>query len=903
MNQTLLGRIVLLFLVVALLVPSFASAQRLWNDLDALFDGLGSGVTVGAMVTDETGKVIYYERNKDQGLFPASNQKLVTTVAAMDILGEDHSFESRVYYDGTFSGGVLSGHVNLLVEHDVTWNLRCLANPREGLDAIAAALAADGLTQITGNVRVYGASFYNNGTTGNIRTTGPGYQNGTVAGHFRDALINVGVTVGGTSSGQTGFNPPGDLVYIHRSTDLLYRNPDTTHNNLREMPLDLAAASIGINRPSDNPMADALLMHIGYKVSGVSTLAAGGEVVLQWLKDDVQTNYRQMVISDGSGLAPALAPSLPGNRATAASMIDVVRYGVNNLRGFDTSLPINGRSPGTIGSRMTDLPRVVHAKTGSLGSTITLSGYIDHPIYGERIYFSFLANANSGSIDQPAARNAIDNAVRELAGAFHPMVPTMMSARNDGTGDTITVSALNHRSGVDSFRFGYSTDIASATSNTAIVPPAAPYIIESHTSGQNFADYSEPTGTWQNSTATSAALGTTASTTRWALPTTPSTARFTPSALSTGRYRIDATTYGSNFISDNAHAITVRIADANGTRERLYDFSFETTGDVWAPLGYVDFVAGAGHFIEIDNSTQVNVGTSGNTRLVAAAVRYVPIEVEHTFTGLAPGQTHYFDVFTRRGSTDSPRSSLYAARPAAIASPLLLVDGNERWRNQAPNPQSRGHNFAARIGQAVSQRPFDTLNNNAMLLGTGDLNDYAAVGYILGEESTNDQTFNYTEQELVAEFRAAGGNFFYSGSEIGWDLDQLGSSRDRGFFRNELRQGYVRDDAGGTTATGLAGDILAAATSIDFSGGPLGMNWPDEMSTANGSVAIAEYTGTGSGVAALRYDDNGSASGRIVGFGFAVEMVADVASRTAIMDGVLGYLLPESRVDSWIILE
>ncbi|MEV9449082.1 hypothetical protein AB0199_26590, partial [Klebsiella pneumoniae] len=56
------------------------------------------------------------------------------------------------------------------------------------------------------------------------------------------------------------------------------------------------------------------------------------------------------------------------------------------------------------------------------------------------------------------------------------------------------------------------------------------------------------------------------------------------------------------------------------------------------------------------------------------------------------------------------------------------------------------------------------------------LSKYRIVDWILGEESTANKTFNSAEQSFVTAYLQQGGELFTSGSEIGWDLDQNGTT-------------------------------------------------------------------------------------------------------------------------------
>ena len=97
-----------------------------------------------------------------------------------------------------------------------------------------------------------------------------------------------------------------------------------------------------------------------------------------------------------------------------------------------------------------------------------------------------------------------------------------------------------------------------------------------------------------------------------------------------------------------------------------------------------------------------------------------------------------------------------------------------------------------------------------------DLTDYDTVIWILGEESTADQTFSTAEQFLVDNFVSNGGDLLVSGSEIGWDLDASGSGAS--FYNNTLGGDYVSDDAGtysvnvSSPAPSLKGSASASTT-------------------------------------------------------------------------------------------
>lgn len=166
---------------------------------------------------------------------------------------------------------------------------------------------------------------------------------------------------------------------------------------------------------------------------------------------------------------------------------------------------------------------------------------------------------------------------------------------------------------------------AVATAGPVAATGGGEYIIETRAGGKNVGDYSE-TGTFSDSSSHSTAPGCTASIgSRFALPGDANgradRARFTPSALAAGTYSIYVTCY--NFSSANAQGITVRKNDAGGVSTSTFNLTSGVAGNQWALVGTMNFTPGAGHYIEFDNVTQTNIGDSTNSRLNAAAVRFV----------------------------------------------------------------------------------------------------------------------------------------------------------------------------------------------------------------------------------------------------------------------------------------
>src|SRR3954469_1822214 len=127
----------------AALLPFFAFGQTIPDQIDANLATI-PGNTWSMLVENKDGSVIYYQKNPTTGLAPASNTKIFTSSAAFGLLGTNYAFQTRTYYNGTLAGGVLTGDLNLVCEHDITWNTDVFSNPRAPLDSIASHVKALG---------------------------------------------------------------------------------------------------------------------------------------------------------------------------------------------------------------------------------------------------------------------------------------------------------------------------------------------------------------------------------------------------------------------------------------------------------------------------------------------------------------------------------------------------------------------------------------------------------------------------------------------------------------------------------------------------------------------------------------------------------------------------------------
>ena len=122
-----------------------------------LSDGQTTYAVLGVHVIDRaTGKTVF-DHNGRYGLVPASSQKVLTSIAALELLGPDFRYETRFSHRGDVVGGVLKG--TLLVEGDGDPTLGSQrfrqSNAEAVTSALKTALSKAGITRAAGGIEAH----------------------------------------------------------------------------------------------------------------------------------------------------------------------------------------------------------------------------------------------------------------------------------------------------------------------------------------------------------------------------------------------------------------------------------------------------------------------------------------------------------------------------------------------------------------------------------------------------------------------------------------------------------------------------------------------------------------------------------------------------------------------------
>ena len=407
-------------------------------DIDiALQNGAVASATQGVIVTElATGQLIY-EKNPDVPLIPASNTKLFTTAAAMDVLGPEHRMSTEVFAGAApDANGNVAGDLTVIGHHDFTFSTAMFGGnaPSFAFDRFAEQLFESGLRSVAGGV-VAGGEFVYAGES--LGFYDPPAHRAAAATALRSSLIAAGITVGGGASTTASFDPPAGATSLGT-----WLSPP------------VANGCVPINVSSHNEFADVLMRHIGFEQTGTSGYAEGGATVVEFA-GSLGIDTAGMAWVDGSGLDRdnQVAPR------QVIGLLAAMEEGPLALA-FLRTLAVGGVR-GTLGGRLggADTAGRVWGKTGTLTGVIATSGIVFNRHDGRRYLFSILMNETGSA----SATRAVHDDVIEIVARDHlgrgerPASPTLLSVINEEGSSVIEVD-FSPSPGVDAYVLWLSDD-------------------------------------------------------------------------------------------------------------------------------------------------------------------------------------------------------------------------------------------------------------------------------------------------------------------------------------------------------------------------------------------------------------------------------------------------------------
>jgi D-alanyl-D-alanine carboxypeptidase/D-alanyl-D-alanine-endopeptidase (penicillin-binding protein 4) len=353
-------------IVVLTAIPAVAHARAAWK---SRIDRMVSGYRIGVAVR-EAGRVLY-RHSATAKRIPASNQKLLMSMALLDRLGPDHVIETTIAGESTLTGELEDdlwilgrGDPTITSERQYTKSLPVAATK---IRAIARAIRDAGIDRIRGSVI---------GDTGYFARDwfAPGWK----ADFPREQCpLPSALTINGNTNDQGHHVADPELRAARALTRRLRRmgirvgGPPAAGESPPDLTRFAAVESAPVsrllkqvNRNSANFFAEVLGKRLGVEAEGKpGTIAKGAAAIEAWARRHNVT----VVARDSSGLSY-------DNRVSPLGLVRLLGAAEDENWGtpFRQSLAEAGR--GTLDDRLNGIR--VRAKTGSLQNVSALSGYV-----------------------------------------------------------------------------------------------------------------------------------------------------------------------------------------------------------------------------------------------------------------------------------------------------------------------------------------------------------------------------------------------------------------------------------------------------------------------------------------------------------------------------------------------
>ena len=360
----------------------------------------------GVLIVNPRTADTLYSKNAGKLFMPASNMKIITSAAALTLLGPEYRYRTTFLTDGEVRDSLLDGNLLVIGRGDPTVSDRMRGTATTVMDALADSLRAHGVRQISGSLARVGNAFPDSiyGYGWEWDDLGEYYGAGVDELIFNEGMAPTTLrplpdTVRDSLYSGPAKNP--GKAYLDALHDALVRKSLRLDGGVRDstLPTPLKMDTLfvlvslplreilpALMKPSQNQIAEILLRTIGLERGGLGTADSARKIVgQQLLAWGVQPDG--FVIRDGSGLSDQdlLTPE------TIVRVLDRIQRDTA-FATYYNSMPIAGID-GTIDTRMKGTPAEgnVHAKTGTLAKARSLSGYVT-TADGERLIFSILAN-------------------------------------------------------------------------------------------------------------------------------------------------------------------------------------------------------------------------------------------------------------------------------------------------------------------------------------------------------------------------------------------------------------------------------------------------------------------------------------------------------------------------------
>lgn len=132
----------------------FSPVRELQTDIDGLVSTPElSNASIGISIVSIENGEYFYRKNETKNFIPASTLKTLTTAAALEYLGRDFRYSTKIYFDGEPpKDGEFTGNMIIRASGDPTMSSFFYADPIDVLEVIALKLDSLGIRSIRGNI-------------------------------------------------------------------------------------------------------------------------------------------------------------------------------------------------------------------------------------------------------------------------------------------------------------------------------------------------------------------------------------------------------------------------------------------------------------------------------------------------------------------------------------------------------------------------------------------------------------------------------------------------------------------------------------------------------------------------------------------------------------------------------
>lgn len=357
------------FILIFFVTVSHGQYSEVRGGINEIVAKVPAGSDYSILIIDAETMDTVYTRGHRLPLIPASNTKVVTSAAALHLLGGDFLLATELRYSGRVdNSGTLNGSIYLRAQGNPLFTAKDLENfamkvKKQGIKVIEGDVVGDdtyfdeqydrsqyvGIGE--GDYGIYPLSALvvdkNTFLSGKKFTSPPV----AIAQRFKQLLVNAGIVVKGEAVADE--TPNGSTL-------------------INTVEIKLSDLLKTVNKRSDNFLAEYTMKLISAAVNGERGNTKNGIKLCMAFLNDCGAYLKGTTLADGSGLSRR-------NYIPTGVIVSIYQYIYSNIvfrSQFYSTLSISGVD-GTLRGRMQDTngENNLHGKTGTLRGVITLSGY------------------------------------------------------------------------------------------------------------------------------------------------------------------------------------------------------------------------------------------------------------------------------------------------------------------------------------------------------------------------------------------------------------------------------------------------------------------------------------------------------------------------------------------------